>query len=528
LTLDGQLHRRYQARINNPGSLRIAKECGSEKPSEVMRSAMKVAKNHWGLLVAPFILGACGLVKVNINGETKTLAELTSSEENKTAENKAEEKGSSSGSGSAGGSGSSSKPKDAAKSAKEDQDKLRDDTRNLMAEMDKTLIEGPDAIPAAKITAMSEKQTAFEEAGLQNEALYVAHLLTYYKLENAWRGDAANTGDALAKQLKGAVTTQGELSGKDKPVSFKFQAEAGKCYTVISHMKMAGGDDDGASDFFLDGGAKGSKLQRYDIPARRTRGPGLLRRLAKSYTEGACALESMEVTVSLTMKYAGTANGLRYVVIEHARDKFPKYLAVDLQPSLSDTCDVEGWTNLWTNPLPGAVVYGSTEPFLTHDAGTADELWMTAWTAGFQEARLRRGDVVSTPPKQFKFDDKPKYRKCSRELKYAHSPEGLKVAQCFAALDKRFDPQFDSAQRAKDQATTLLGEINAQKRLDSLNAQYDEEVDRTCAKQEADINKKFEDAYNKIVDFYMTNAPKPYFDRAAEMKAQHEGVNEIR
>lgn len=501
---------------------------------------MKVAKNHWGLLVAPFVLGACGLVKVNINGETKTLAELTSSEETKTAENKeAESKtaeksssGSSStsskSSGSSGSSNSSGKPKDDARAAKEDQDKLRQDTRTLLVEMDKILIDTPDAIPAAKLTAMSEKQNAFEEAGLQNEALYVAHLLTYYKLENAWRGDAANTGDTLAKQLKGAVTTQGEISGKDKPVSFKFQAEAGKCYTVMSHMKIAGGDDDGASDFFLDGGAKGSKLQRYDIPARRTRGPGLLRRLAKSYTEGACALESMEVTVSLTMKYAGTANGLRYVVIEHARDNFPKYLAMDLQPSLADSCDVEGWTNLWTKPLPASIVYGSTEPFLTRDAGTADELWMTAWTTGFAEARLRRGDVSSTPPKQFKFDDKPKYRKCPRELKYAHSPEGLKIAQCYAALDKQFDPQFDAAQRAKDQATTWLREINAQKQLDALNARYDEAADRTCVKQEVEINKKFEDAYNKIVDFYMTSPPKSSFDRAAEMKAQHEGVDQIR
>jgi len=216
---------------------------------------------------------------------------------------------------------------------------------------------------------MSDKRSAFEDAGLENEALYLAHVLTYYRLENAWRTDPGKTGENLAKQLKGAVTTQGELSGKDKPVSFKFQAEAGKCYTVMSHMKMSGGDDDGANDFYLDGGAKGSKLQRYNLPARRTRGAGLMRRLAKAYTYGACALESTEVTVSLTMKYAGTANGLRYVVVEHARDKFPKYLAIDLQPQQNDSCDVENWTNMWTNPLPGAAVYGGTQPFLTYDAG---------------------------------------------------------------------------------------------------------------------------------------------------------------
>jgi|GEM_PF-6095850 len=490
---------------------------------------MKITKQHLGLLLAPFVLGACGLLKVNVNGKVHTLGEPDPEEQKQASTGSSGGNASSSGSTpSSGGSSSSGKAKNPDKAAKEAHDNLRKETRALLVDMDKMLIEGPDPIPAEKISAMSDKRSAFEDAGLENESLYLTHVLTYYKLENAWRTDPSKSGENLAKQLKGAVTTQGELSGKDKPVSFKFQAEAGKCYTVMSHMKMAGGDDDGASDFYLDGGAKGSKLQRYNIPVRRTRGSGLMRSLAKAYTYGACALESTEVTVSLKMKYAGTANGLRYVVVEHARDKFPKYLAIDLQPLQNDSCDVENWTNLWTNPLPGSVVYGATQPFLTYSAGTADELWMTAWSAGFGEARLRRNDVVSTPPKQFKFDDKPKFRKCPREMKYAHSPEGTKVAQCYTSLDKRYDPLFDAAQRAKDTAGSLLGEINAQKRLDALNHQYDEEEDRTCSKIEADVNKKLEDAYSKIVDFYMTTPSKSSFDRASEMKQQHDGLAEIR
>ncbi|MBK9265727.1 MAG: hypothetical protein IPM54_38805 [Polyangiaceae bacterium] len=490
---------------------------------------LKSPKSHWGLLLAPFVLGACGLLKVNVNGKVHTLGEPDpeEQEEQKQASSSSSGKSSSSGSSSSGSSGSS-KPKNPDKAAKEEHDKLRKETRTLLVEMDKMLLEGPDPIPGDKIGAMSEKQSAFEDAGLENEARYLAHVLTYYKLENAWRADPAKTGETLAKQLKGAVTTQGELSGKDKPVSFKFQAEAGKCYTVMSHMKMAGGDDDGASEFFLDGGAKGSKLQRFNVPTRTSRGSGLRRRLAKAYTYGACALESTEVTVSLKMKYAGTANGLRYVVVEHARDKFPKYLAIDLQPTMNDSCDVENYTNMWTNPLPAAVVYGKTQPFLTYDAGTADEMWMTAWSVAFGEARLKRGDVVSTPPKQFKFDDKPRFRKCPHEMKYAHSAEGIKVAQCYTALNKRYDPLFDAAERAKATAGSLLGEINAQKRLDALNHQYDEEENRTCRKIEADVNKKLEEAYNKIVDFYMTSPPKPSFDRAGEMHQQHEGLAEIR
>ncbi len=484
---------------------------------------MRVTKQHWALLLAPFVLGACGLLNVNVNGVVHKLGE---SDPEETAQNQS---GSgSSGNGSSSGSGKSSSGKTAAKGEKEGHDQLRKDTRTLMNEMDKLLLESPEALPAAKISAMAAKQSAFEDAGLENEATYVAHLVTYYKLENAWRTDPAKAGEGLAKQLKGAVTTEGELTGKDKPVSFKFQAEAGKCYTFMSHMKMPGGDDDGASDFFLDGGKKGSQLQRFTMPERRTRGSGLSRRLAKAYTYGACALEATEITVTAKLKYAGTANGLRYAVIEHARDKFPKYLAIDMQPSQNDSCDAANWESFWTNPLPGSLVYGSKEPFLTYSSGTADEMWMTAWSAGQDEVRVMRKDIVGTPPKQFKFDDKPKFRKCPRKLENAHSPDGLKVAQCYAALGKRFDPQFDAAYAAKRSATTWIGEVNAQKRIEALNNQYDSEEDRTCSKLEAEVNKKFETAYNKIVDLFMTSPPKNAFDRADIMKRQYEGVAEIR
>jgi len=495
---------------------------------------------RWSVVCLPFLLCACGLLKVNINGKTHVLGESDPEEKTAEASSGSTSSGSSSsgsssrssgssssGDSSSSGSSSSSK-KSADKEAKAQAEGLRRDTNATLREVDNLLISGPDAIPADKLAAVEAKGKALSSAGLADETSYVKHVLRYYRLENAWRGDASKTADTMAKELGGAVTAQGEVTGKDKPQTIKFKAEAGKCYTVFTHLKNAGGDDDRATGFFLDGGAKGSSFQRYGLSPRTTRGAGLRRMLSKSYTYGGCALEAMDVSMSVKLSYAGTQNGLRYVVVEHAREKLPTYIQVDLEPMLNDSCDVENWTNMWLQPLPGAVLYGGSAPFLAYDAGTAEEMWMTAWDPAKHEVRVQRKNVSSEAPKQFKFDPNAKFGKCPRKLENAHSPEGMKVAQCYAALDRKYDPLFNAAEKARDNATTLLSEINANKRLKALNNQYADEEDRTCGKIEDDVHKKMQAAYNKIVDFYMSTPPKNDFDRAAEMKKQHEGVFQIR
>jgi hypothetical protein len=250
--------------------------------------------------------------------------------------------------------------------------------------------------------------------------------------------------------------------------------------------------------------------------------------LAKEYTNGACALKTVDVTATMMLSYAGTTNGIRYVVVEHARDKFPSYLALEAEPELADGCDVEGFTNMWTNPIPGAVMYGSTEPLVPYDVGTAEEMWQTAWVADGQETRIKREDYASSPPKQLKFEKDYHFKGCPKELKSAHSPDGIKVAQCWDGLNRRYDPQFDAARSAKDNAVGILAEVAADNRMTALNNAYDAEADRTCNKLDAEVGKKLSTAYNKVVDFYQATPYKSPFDRAALLKATYEGVGNIR
>lgn len=479
---------------------------------------------NWCLVGAVSLLAGCGLFKVNVNGEVKTFGGSGSSSGEEEPTRDAKSSSSSGGSKQAKGGGGSA---EAAKSDKEKLKTLRMDTKELRRELDKLVVDDPGPIPAAKLAQLEARKKDFADAGLEPEVHYLAHLRTYYDLENAWRTDAAKSPDQLASVLGGKVAASGELTGKDKPQTFKFKAEAGKCYTVLLRMKNAGGEEDKMTSFKLDAGKANSSLQRFRVDQRRSRGAGVQRSLSKSYTQGACALKDTEIAATAELKYAGSQNALRYVVVETTREKFPQYLALDLEAELNDSCDAENWTSLWTNPLPGAVLYGAEAPYMPYDVGTAEDMWMTAWSAGHGEVRVKREDLSSVPPKQFKFNNKVNFRGCPKELKYARSADGIKVASCYDRLQKKYDPQWDAAEKARDNAPGLLAQIAAERRIKQLNNQYDDEVQRTCKKLDAEVGKKFEDAYSKLVDFYTATPPKAPFDRGKELKLTYEGVVQI-
>lgn len=473
--------------------------------------------NRWSLVGASCLLAGCGLFQVRVNGEVKNLGGSSTGTQTASEEGRDPSRPESA-------SAKNKESRETAKSDKERLEALRKETREIRNAIDKLVQSDPGPLPAEKLQALNEKRKSFESDGLEAEVHYLSHLLTYYKMENAWRGDAAKTAESLAQTLGGAVALTGEVTGKDKPQTFKLKAEEGKCYTILLRMKSAGGEEDKMTSFSLDAGKDSSSLQHFDMDGRTTRGAGSHSPLSKSYIRGACALKGTEITATVEMKYAGSTNGLKYVVVETARDKFPQYVALEIQPRVNDSCDVDNWMSMWTNPIPGTVLYGAEAPFVPYDVGQAEEMWMTAWSSGYGEVRAKREDLSSSPPKQLKFNNKMQFRGCPHELKFAKSADGIKVATCYTNLDKKFNPQFDSAQRARDNAPGILAEIAAERRLTALNNQYSDEMDRTCKKMEADVGKKFEVAYNKIVDFYSATPVKSAFDRGHELKLTYQGA----
>lgn len=470
------------------------------------------------------LLTGCGLLKVNVNGKVQTLGGDPASEPSSQP---------SAGSAKSAGSESTSSQGAGSSSEKSEQQRERDaqeavaDARRAMldhvAKVDKLINAQAGPVFESDVTELENQAKELGKLGDAEGKAFARYVAKSYRIENAWRVEAAQAAPTLKKALGAEVVTEGTLTGKKKPVSFSFSAEAGHCYYALSHLVKDGGEEDRLNSFRFDAGNDSPSLQRFRVDGRRTNGPGVLQKIGKSYLYGFCALKNTTVTATAEMQYAGTQNGLRYVVLETERDAFPEHVAVDLEVIQNDSCDAANWESLWVNPIPGSVLYGGDAPFLPYDVGHARELWMTAYSARGGDARLMRKSVSSKPPGNLKFGSDVNFRGCPKEKKYAHSPMANKVASCYEGLHKKYDAQYDAANRVIDNSRGILNRARARHRIDQLNAQWDAEENRSCKPLQAQARKEWDAAYNRIVDFY---GDKPYvspFDRAELMKQQYLG-----
>lgn len=468
------------------------------------------------------LLTGCGLLKVNVNGKVQTLGGDPQSEESNKPSS--ESKG---GSGATSPNAASSDTGPTDKQRERDAKKALADARRAMiqhvAKVDQQISSQAGPVFESDVTELEKQAKQLGKLGDADGEAFASYVATSYRIENAWRVEASQAAPTLAKQLTAEVVTEGTLTGKKKAVSFSFSAEAGHCYYGLSHLIKDGGDEDRLTSFRFDAGNDSPSLQRFKVDGRRTNGPGVLRKIGKSYLYGFCALKNTKVTGTAEMQYAGTQNGLRYVVLETARDAFPKHVAVDLEVIQNDSCDAANWESLWQNPIPGSIVYGGAAPFLPFDVGHARDLWMTAYSARGGDARLMRKSVSSKPPGNLKFGSDSKFRGCPKEKKYAHSPMANKVAGCYEGLHKKYDAQYDAANRVLDNSRGILNRARARHRIDQLNTRWDADEERSCKPLQDQARKQWDATYNRIVDFY---AEQPYtspFDRAEAMKQQYLG-----
>ncbi len=465
------------------------------------------------------LLSGCGLLKVNVNGKVETLGGDPAHASSESEGANAEQRGGTRGTGQGNSASPAAQSREQAKQAAE----ARQQMLAQVSKLDEHILTQPGPVFESDIADLEKKAKALGKLGDDAGKQFARYVAKHYRVENAWRVAPDATAPTLAKLLDAQVVTQGELTGKKTPVSFSFSAKAGHCYYGLSHLKKDGGEGDRLTSFRYDAGNDSPSLQRFEVDGRRTSGPGLLRKVGKSYLHGFCALKDAKVTATAELEYAGTQNALRYVVLGTPRDSFSELVAVDLEVRMNDSCDAENWESLWVNPVPGSIVYGGEAPFLTYDVGHARELWMTAYSARGGDARLMRKQVSSKPPGKLKFDSDVAFKGCPKEAKHAHSPMAHKVAACYERLHKQFDGQYDAANRVLDNSRGILARAAARARIDQLNAQWDAEEDRTCRPLEQQARKAWEAAYNRIVDHY---ADAPYaspFDRAEAMKQQYLG-----
>lgn len=384
------------------------------------------------------------------------------------------------------------------------------EAEQLQREIEDALEKAEGPIPDDKLTSF--KGVVDKLKGLSSDdGRYYQQLYTTYVIENAWWAPEAEGPANIAKTLSSDLVSGGMNDGKK--LNLTFNAKAGSCYTVFLRYKVPGGQEE-IKDLRWNARAGNTVLQRYYV----SWGTGTYDKIGTQRAVGTCVTKDTPVTLTADLVFAGTKNGLRYAVISSPKAKFPLYLATYLNVDLEDPCDTDAWYSLWADPIPGSIVYSDKEPFILERPDRAGQLWVSLRNATMGDPRAQKKGLVSAPPKKVKFSTQFRFPGCSNER--AEGADSVRLAKCHAAVDARYKAQWEAAQRAKDNAITFTGRRAAEAQLNRLDEADDRDREQQCKPIEAQIAKKWEATFNKIVDTYTESPHKSPIDRADELWAQ--------
>jgi hypothetical protein len=291
----------------------------------------------------------------------------------------------------------------------------------------------------------------------------------------------------VATSLDGEVVASGE--NKDKKLTAEFAAKADWCYLVASRWKTWTGQEKRDHSRWSSRGPR-TPLQHFSWWRDGWQWGNL---------QGVCATAAVpSATFAMDLTFAGTRNGMRYVVVGWPRDKFPIWLGSYASVHAFDLCDTEAWKSLWLNPIPGTLVWGEKEPYLVTSPDGPEGVWISTWNLSAKQGRAMKTGLSGKPPEKRAVATQFAMPKCSSED--ATDPDSAKLAACNESIDKKYGPLFDSANNAKEYAKSVAAFQSAKQRLDSLSDQQDREWNARCKPIEDKIAKRWEAMFNGLVD----------------------------
>jgi hypothetical protein len=336
----------------------------------------------------------------------------------------------------------------------------------------------------------------------------------------------ADGAERLGAQLGGAIAAKGEAHGKDFKASVK--AQANHCYVFFGEIISWGGQEQIVEPDLVTP-ATGPAMQEFRIGFANE--ATLADKWKGIVGFGACAVQAGPLTFQGGLKVAGLRNGLRWAVLDFTRGEFPTLLATRLNLELPDDCDGEAWATMFTNPVPGTIGYLAAEPVLVTSAdpvgGNRD---LSVVFAGSGEwTHTRKSDVASAPPSRVSFKHPWKFRSCpERNGKVMpRAPISRQLADCAAAIEKKYEGAWASVDRARDIAdrasTNRVKFYNpaAEEKAGRLREAFDRDWDAKCKPIEDRARKTLEARFNKLVDT-LTDAPPADPLKRAELNASEE------
>jgi hypothetical protein len=366
------------------------------------------------------------------------------------------------------------------------------------------------SIPADLMNAFDKAVAAVTAVNAKAGGYYKTER-THIEIANAWRLDNEEAASRIGKLMQGEVVASGQTTGK----TLKIDVNATKdwCYSLAMRFASESGGEK-IERFDWNASGANSSLQRYET----FRGINSV----WQRTQGVCTTAAAKVTATANLVFAGSRNGVRYVVVGWPKPKFPAFESTYLAVHPQDQCDTVAWSELWTKPIPGSVVFIGAEPHLIQSTDSPGQQWLTLINAnGQNDVRAQKETITSTPPKvrafktQFAFGDCP-------DIGGAKHPDSVKLAKCHQNIDKRYQSAIDATTHERDAARTAGAYRAAVAKLERLNDKDGDDRARECGPIRKVIEKKAAKAFGDIVDWHVDNAYDDHLDRAAQLQEENE------
>lgn len=254
------------------------------------------------------------------------------------------------------------------------------------------------------------------------------------------------------------------------------------------------------TDLNWDAGKKYSALQSFSVGNKRVSWGGL---------DGVCTVEPIAVTRSGTLAFAGSTNRWTWAVVAWPKEKFPIEVASQMSFLQGDPCDPDGWFNLWTNPVPGALAFAGSQPVLWKDR---DDPWCEVLTATGGESRTQLSGLKSVAPEARKSKEAAwRFSHCASP-DYSHDSLAIEYGRCLIRVGDKYAPLLSSAKKQLDEAKTEAGAKAAANSITRLEGQESDEESAKCGPTAKKIATRMNAACTRLVDWHGANVYKSHLD----------------
>lgn len=342
---------------------------------------------------------------------------------------------------------------------------------------------------------ISDEGLAAVEAAAANVKPVSAARADYYLREVAFLRSFAWLQAGQAKPIAAALTAQMVASGRSsgKTLTVSFSAKPGHCYLLLGDFaSLSGSESIGTFAWRFSGGLVHQFRLDRDRPA---------------LAAGFCAKETAGASGTAPLTFAGTKNGVQYLVLDWPAASFPLSVASQMRLVPHDHCDFRAREDLFSSPLPGTFAWLGSEPVVIVRIDGSSVQYLSLAKPAAEGGNL--GDFSSQPIGKVAVRSAFAWQECPYHDKAAAtSPISIKLNECEDRLNKKYGKGYDQVQRVRDQARNMGGVAPAAERAKGrLDEQYDREFKSSCGALLADAHKRGEASFNKLVDHFADAPP---------------------